>query len=384
MADVEALKVELRSRLVEIMDGYNANQTIGLLDNNMDELVFVAQQIDVLIKKLKPMYRLGMPSKIFMGYIRNMMRDEMETKERVYLINGDSSRQRETIRLNGDPDLKRKKSSSDEEEEEDESPIEYNQIGSETEGKREEILSYIEKYDSIPTTNRREGKYTKQTLPKSKKIIDELYDKMISDEFATDSESRVMPDNFGGKGVKKPKKDNIMIGFGVKVNRKEVDVDTSKKVKAREVYVPFGRYLLNQNKLGTGILMMRTKKGGAIPKHPTKKVSKDIQVLFQGFLDGKMPSFDDINDLSETDKDKMYSVLTDAQVDKISVPQPDKCKVDRENRRFELLRGEILAGNDNADMVKEFKLLILKLMNKSRLPRREGQEILVELTSMGY
>ena len=52
--------------------------------------------------------------------------------------------------------------------------------------------------------------------------------------------------------------------------------------------------------------------------------------------------------------------------------------------RFEILKGEILAGNDNKEMVREFKVMLLRFMNNGRIPRRQGQEILTDLASIGY
>ena len=52
--------------------------------------------------------------------------------------------------------------------------------------------------------------------------------------------------------------------------------------------------------------------------------------------------------------------------------------------KFEILKGEILAGNDNKEMVKNFKIMLLRFMNSGKIPRRQGQEILTDLVSMGY
>ena len=51
---------------------------------------------------------------------------------------------------------------------------------------------------------------------------------------------------------------------------------------------------------------------------------------------------------------------------------------------FEVMKGEIMAGNDNKDMIKKFKILILKLSNSQLLPKSQVREILVDLASMGF
>jgi hypothetical protein len=50
---------------------------------------------------------------------------------------------------------------------------------------------------------------------------------------------------------------------------------------------------------------------------------------------------------------------------------------------FEKMRGQILAGNDNKDLLKKFKLTLLKFAKDGRIPRREVNEILIEMASLG-
>ena len=61
----------------------------------------------------------------------------------------------------------------------------------------------------------------------------------------------------------------------------------------------------------------------------------------------------------------------------------EKTKENREMDRFEILRGEIEAGNDNKTLIKEFKLMLVRFMNAGRIPRRQAQEILVDIAAMG-
>ena len=56
---------------------------------------------------------------------------------------------------------------------------------------------------------------------------------------------------------------------------------------------------------------------------------------------------------------------------------------EQEDSRFELLRGEIASGQDNKDAVKEFKLLLVKLMNQKRIPRGQALDILSEMSALG-
>ena len=96
-----------------------------------------------------------------------------------------------------------------------------------------------------------------------------------------------------------------------------------------------------------------------------------------------MLNYDDINKLNDDDKELLYKIIELSHLaNKINVPRP--CNIDKENQTFEIMKGEIIAGNDNPDIIKKFKLLLVKLMNNKRIPRRQGQEILTDLITLGY
>lgn len=180
----------------------------------------------------------------------------------------------------------------------------------------------------------------------------------------------------------KPNKRQKIVGRGL-APRISVDTEARGVAKSKR-YIPFGRYAINQHKLkNTDIMMIKTMKGGAIAHLPTVKVSNPLSGLMQKMIDGHMPTFDDINNLSVDDKQQLHHVTRKCDID-VSVPNPDKDKLSQEMNRFDILKGEILAGNDNKEMVREFKVMLLRFMNNGRIPRRQGQEILTDLASIGY
>ena len=48
-----------------------------------------------------------------------------------------------------------------------------------------------------------------------------------------------------------------------------------------------------------------------------------------------------------------------------------------EEDRFNILRGEIIAGNDSQKIAREFKIILLKFIQEGRIPRQQGNEILL-------
>ena len=70
--------------------------------------------------------------------------------------------------------------------------------------------------------------------------------------------------------------------------------------------------------------------------------------------------------------------------DRLSVPAPSKDQEEKDFHQFEVMKGEIMSGNDSKELVKKFKILILKLSKQNILPKNEVQELLQDLLSLGY
>jgi len=97
------------------------------------------------------------------------------------------------------------------------------------------------------------------------------------------------------------------------------------------------------------------------------------------------PDFDTLNGLDDKEKKLLHKIAKSTQIlERFSIPNPNLSQEQRDINRFEILRGEMNAGNDSKELVKEFKLLLLKLMNAGKIPRREGQEILTDFIALGY
>ena len=189
-----------------------------------------------------------------------------------------------------------------------------------------------------------------------------------------------------GKGINKKHK---IVGRGVNIPRSKVspdNIDFSKSIEPVKAYIPFGRYVVNRHKLNDNILMIRHIKGGAIGTIPTSRISSGLSKALKHFVDTQLPpNYDMISDLSKEDKEMLPKVAKQAHLlDKMNIPTPNLTEEEQENHRFDILKGEINAGNDAKDVIKEFKLLLLKFIHKNKLPKREAQEILMDLFALGY
>jgi hypothetical protein len=98
-----------------------------------------------------------------------------------------------------------------------------------------------------------------------------------------------------------------------------------------------------------------------------------------------VPSFDDISKLDKDDQEYLHHLASKSHLlDKLNIPTPKKDEDEQDINQFEIMRGQILAGNDSQELVKKFKQLLLKMSNRDLIPRRQVKELLVMLTENGY
>ena len=193
-----------------------------------------------------------------------------------------------------------------------------------------------------------------------------------------------------GMGMKKKSK-NIVFGCGLSksVSRPKKEfiekIDFSEGLPKDKSYIPFGKYVLHKHKLTGGILQVKTIKGGAIPKLPTIGISPSLGKIIKKMVGGGLPTYDEMSALNEDEKNTLYKVFKLSQIDKADMlPSPDKTKEEQEMNRFQILKGQIQAGNDNANLIKEFKCMLMRFISGGKIPRREGMDIVCDLMSLGY
>jgi len=154
-----------------------------------------------------------------------------------------------------------------------------------------------------------------------------------------------------------------------------------KKAEKPKLYTPFGRYYIQKMKLDDNILQFKSHSGLQPNELPTERVSKQLANVIHTFL-RETPNFEEINQLNEQDKRKLASICKKCHIMSPAVPKL-KTLTDQEDDRFEVLRGQLIAGQDNLQLAKEFKVLMLKMVNEGRLPKRQANEIMHEMLMLG-
>lgn len=163
------------------------------------------------------------------------------------------------------------------------------------------------------------------------------------------------------------------------------NIDSTVGIDPSPRFVKLGRYLINRNKLNNGIMSVKLPSGGSIGGIPAIRISNNLKDIFSKIIGGNIPAYDDINKLTEPEKQYLYTVAKKSNIlDKFTIPTPSKDQQEKDIHKFEVLRGQIMAGNDNKDLIREFKLLVVKLSKSGDLPKKEASDILEELVLLGY
>ena len=196
----------------------------------------------------------------------------------------------------------------------------------------------------------------------------------------------------GGSGLKdKSKKITFGCGLVTKIHKptlmvKPDNIDFEKGLKKEPSYIPIGKYVVNKHKLRDNVLLMRTVKGGQIAELPQMSISPKLGKMLNRIISGHgFPCHSDLTELDNSDKDILYKVFKMSKAEGIeSIPKPNKSKDEQEFNRFTILKGQIIAGNNSKELIKEFKTLLVKLIHSDKILRKDAHAILLDLAALGY
>lgn len=163
------------------------------------------------------------------------------------------------------------------------------------------------------------------------------------------------------------------------------DIDYTKGIQSSAKFVPIGRYLINKRQLDKDIIAIKRPAGSTIPNLPSERVSTKLGGVFRKIIGGGLPTYDELSNLTNDEKVYLHKVAKETRIDdKLSIPTPKKDEDERDINQFEILKGQILSGNDNIELVKKFKTIILKLSRKDLIPKTQVKDLLLDLASLGH
>jgi hypothetical protein len=167
------------------------------------------------------------------------------------------------------------------------------------------------------------------------------------------------------------------------INTNSIDYDAG--IAPTKKFKPFGRFLINNKKLGDDIVSIKRQSGTYMVDFPTQRVGKHLGKVLRTIAGNGLPSFEELNSLDEDERKYLHKLSKSADIDdRLNIPAPKRDDDDKDIHKFEIMKGQILSGQDNKEMVKEFKLVLLRLSKKGLIPKAQVKDLLLDLTTMGY
>lgn len=153
-------------------------------------------------------------------------------------------------------------------------------------------------------------------------------------------------------------------------------------VKETPSYKEYGKYAIHIPQLEQhDLLNIKYKSLGQIPKFKPIAVSDVFRDFILDLLDNGKPNIRVYTQIPTEERKYFEEMSIGAGVwNSLGLKRTTTSTDEEENTRFELLRGEYLAGNNNPKVIGELRKLVVKMMNDGRIRKNQGVELLMELS----
>lgn len=152
--------------------------------------------------------------------------------------------------------------------------------------------------------------------------------------------------------------------------------------EAEPSYRQLGKYVVNMPQLkNRDILNVKFRSLGRIPQLkpiPISEVTKEFVLELLNTGKASQRIFDQIplEEKKYLEKTFVGAGIIETLKLKRVISEADQ----KENERFELLKGEYLAGNNSATLLKELRKLVVKFMNDGKISKHDGTNLLIEFS----
>jgi len=172
-----------------------------------------------------------------------------------------------------------------------------------------------------------------------------------------------------GNGVNPQPRPRVILGRGI-------------AVKETPSYKQFGKYAIHIPQLEQqDMLNVKYKSLGQIPKFKPMAVSDIFRDFMLDLLETGKPNVRVYHQVSPQERKVFEEMSIGAGVwNGLGLKRTTISTDEEENKRFELLKGEYLAGNNNPKVISELRRLVVKMMGDGRIRKSQGLELLMELS----
>jgi hypothetical protein len=155
------------------------------------------------------------------------------------------------------------------------------------------------------------------------------------------------------------------------------------KLDPMSEYIPFGKYLLSLKQLSKGRFMLRTKSRNPILSFKTIVLTRRTKAIVQKLLQDIDVTFEEVDALNDDERNVINQIVEKSEINtRLKVPNTKKTQLEKDLHKFNVLRGSIISGGDNVEMLKDFRRLLLHLTNENYISKRECNEVLMEMLKL--
>tara|TARA_R110002167_G_scaffold172178_2_gene370446 strand:+ start:1471 stop:3537 length:2067 start_codon:yes stop_codon:yes gene_type:complete len=153
-------------------------------------------------------------------------------------------------------------------------------------------------------------------------------------------------------------------------------------VKQVPSYREFGKYAIHMPQLEQqDILNVKYKSLGQIPKFKPVAVSDVFRDFLLDLIETGKINKRTYNSIDENERCLFEEMSIGAGIwNSLGLKRTTTNKDEQDEKQFELLKGEYVAGNNNPQVLAELRRLVIKFMNSGRIRKQQGLDLLVELS----
>lgn len=397
-ADTELLKSRVRTDLLTITDAVNTNSIMGAL--NPAELRYVAQNFDTLAKEIRPKYKMGILEAQFMRFLqsyiaadalapvvgRPVSAADLHASSELAPTRNQINRIGHIIQTTSEAHAPRADPST---------PSTARVSARRSPPTQAESIA---RADALGIPTRRTG--ADGTPNTGRAYSAEHLQGEIARKLAEDDASGYAAEDPSGHAFWQSPPPSRALAFSPPAAKatpksalkaKAPPNTAPARMGARGIVgrgvnrVPLGRYTIDARSLGDNVVKIKSQKGAAVARYPTEKVSAKIGSLIRKMVSGGSLQFDDLQDLDDSEKRYLHKVAVGCDlVDKCPISAPKSDAVAVEHDLFTKLVGEVVAGNNNPELIKQLKCLLLKMKTEGSLPGSQVNRVLLDLLSLGH
>lgn len=166
--------------------------------------------------------------------------------------------------------------------------------------------------------------------------------------------------------------------------RPKMKVGRGLTVKKTPAYKEFGKYAIHiPNLTENDKLVVKYKSLGGIPKFKPTQVSDLFRDFILDVFENGKPNKRVFNQLDEDERRLFEDISTGAGLwSSFGLKRTTTSQEEVDDKDFQLLKGEYLAGNNNPQVITALRRLTVKMINNGRMSRHQGHNLLMELSSV--